>query len=183
MLGDTVRGLISSTRHMGHVFAGHCRRFRRYLHGSWPGADPCRHSSSHAIYVHYDAEGVVHDYVLEQLRQLSIAGFRVTFVSNARKFRDASVAAVKPFCRQIIRRRNVGYDFGAYKDAIALLGDLAECDRLLLMNDSVYGPFRPLTSIFEMADPECDFWGITDSWHQHHVGPWIIGNIEIPIDA
>jgi len=80
-----------------------------------------------------------------------------------------SLAEVQQFCRQVIWRRNVGYDFGAYKDAIAALGDLSCVDRLLLMNDSVYGPFRPLTEILNTIDPtQTDLWGITDSWDGHY---------------
>jgi lipopolysaccharide biosynthesis protein len=62
-------------------------------------------------------------------------------------------------------RRNAGYDFGGYKDGIKALGDLDQVERLLIMNDSVYGPFFPLTPILAAIDPlQTDFWGITDSW-------------------
>ena len=152
-----------------HMLVGHVRRLGRYVRRVWPGSDPCSDSSSQAVYAHYDPEGIIHDYVVEQMRQLAVARFRVTFVSNARKLTEESAAAVKPFCRQVIWRRNLGYDFGAYKDGIAHLGDLDGCDRLLLMNDSVYGPFRPLDAILDAVSPsQLDFWGITDSWDRHY---------------
>ncbi len=154
---------------LGDSFIGHLRRAGNYVRRTWPGDDPVGDSTHQAVYVHYDREGVVHDYVIEQLRQLVAANFRITFVTNARKLKEASAAAVIPFCRQVIWRRNVGHDIGAYKDGIAALGDLGGCDRLLLMNDSVYGPFRPLAEVLSSIDSsQTDFWGITDSWDGHY---------------
>src|SRR5256885_1795090 len=162
--------------HFGHACLGHLRRLRRTVRRSWAGGDPCGSSNDHAIYAHYDREGVIHDYVVEQLRQLVIAGFRVTFVTNARRMSDEAISTVRPFCRQMIWRRSVGYDFGAYKDGIAALGNPAACDRLLLMNDSIYGPLTPLREVLNAANPAaCDFWGITDSWDRHyHVQTYFI---------
>src|SRR5262249_12637577 len=134
-----------------------------------PGADPVKSSPDHAVYVHYDRHGVVHDYVIEQLRQLAVANFRITFVSNAPKLNKDGLSAVLPHCRLAIIRRNVGFDFGAYKDGITSIGDIVACDRLLLMNDSVYGPFWPISEFLDKADPaNADFWGITDSWDTHY---------------
>jgi lipopolysaccharide biosynthesis protein len=162
--------------HLCHSVIGHIRRLRSYVRRTWPGGDPCRASKDHAVYAHYDHEGIVHDYVVEQIRQLAIAGFRVTFVSNARRLSEASVSAVRPYCRETIWRRNVGYDFGAYKDGMAAIGDLSQCDRLLLMNDSIYGPFRPLGDVLKAANPsEAELWGITDSWdHHYHVQTYFV---------
>src|SRR5215212_6819303 len=128
-----------------HAIIGNLRRLRNHIRGSWPGTDPLPHSRYEAVYVHFDRHGIVHDYVHEQLRSLVAAGFRITFVSNAPKFSQKSVAEIAVFCRRIVWRRNTGYDFGAYKDGIKAIGDLDQVDRLLLMNDSVYGPFHPLT--------------------------------------
>jgi lipopolysaccharide biosynthesis protein len=89
---------------------------------------------------------------------------------------EEAISTVRPFCREMIWRRSVGYDFGAYKDGIAALGDLSTCDRLLLMNDSIYGPLMPLREVLNAANPAaCDFWGITDSWERHyHVQTYFI---------
>jgi lipopolysaccharide biosynthesis protein len=154
-----------------HAIIGNLRRLRNPVRDSWPGADPLPDSRHEAVYVHFDRHGIVHGYVLEHLRALVAAGFRITFVSNAPKFSRESIAGIAGFCRQILWRHNAGYDFGAYKDGIRAVGDLDQIDRLLLMNDSVYGPFFPLTKILAAVDPlQTDFWGITDSWeHAYHV--------------
>jgi lipopolysaccharide biosynthesis protein len=148
-----------------HTIFGNLRRLRNQVRRSWPGADPLSESRSEAVYVHFDRHGVIHDYVHEQLRALVGAGFRITFVSNATKFPEEAVTEISRFCRQILWRRNVGYDFGAYKDGIKAIGNLDRVERLVLMNDSVYGPFYPLKPLLEAVDPsKTDFWGITDSW-------------------
>lgn len=63
---------------------------------------------------------------------------------------------------EIIIRENIGFDAGAYKDA--LYGrDLSEYDELLLINDTFYGFFYPLEEFFLRVEEntEVDFWSIT----------------------
>lgn len=152
------------------------RMLHSWTRKRWTGKDPCAHSRDHAVYVHFDRRGMVHDYVLYQLRELVNSGFRVTFVTNSRRFNTSSVSAVSPYCREILWRHNTGYDFGAYKAGIGAIGDLDAVDRLLLMNDSVYGPFYPLSKLLADIDVrETDIWGITDSWEYHyHVHSYFI---------
>src|SRR5262249_33458587 len=92
-----------------HWIIGTLRLARNYVRKPWAGADPCGGSAHEAVYVHYDPRGAIHDYVTMQLRELAAAGFRVTFVSNARKFPPGNVPEIAAYCRQIIWRRNVGY--------------------------------------------------------------------------
>lgn len=118
-----------------------------------------------AIYVHFDRSGRVHDYVVHQLRELCAAGFRVTFVTNSPTFPPESRARAAPHCHAMLWRFNTGYDFGAYKDGIASIGNLEDLDGLILMNDSVYGPFHGLAGLLSEVDvSRADFWGIVDSW-------------------
>jgi lipopolysaccharide biosynthesis protein len=165
---------------------GHLCRLGSWVRQRWPGEDPMARSRHEAVYAHYDRRGVVHDYVIQQLRELVEAGFRVTFVSNSPVFPPASVRAAGTHCKQILWRRNMGHDFGAYKDGIRSLGDLKNVDRLLLMNDSVYGPFCPLSELLQRFDPSrIDLWGITDSWEGHyHVQSYFVlflkGAIDLP---
>jgi lipopolysaccharide biosynthesis protein len=175
-LHERLRPLIDVVR----ASVGHLRRLRSQVRSVRPGADPAAGSKRAAVYVHYDPQGRVHDYVIHQLRELQSAGLRVTFVTNAPKFGEASVAKVVPFCRHIIWRRNVGYDLGAYKDGIAAIGDVSGLTCLLLMNDSVYGPFRPLAEVLRAAEAaHADIWGITDSLEfDYHVQTYFIVFLE-----
>jgi len=134
-------------------------------------ADPLKDSGRAAIYVHFDPDGQVDDYVVHQVSALADAGFRVTFVSNSPTLPHDSRARISAFCKDIIWRFNTGYDFGAYKDGIASISNLDQLDGLLLMNDSVYGPFRQLREVLSRLDGStADFWGIADSFeYQHHI--------------
>jgi lipopolysaccharide biosynthesis protein len=150
---------------------GHVVRRRSLIRELRPASDPQSNSKLAAVYAHFDRDGFVADYVLHQLRELVDAGFRITFVSNSPTFPEQNWARVSPFCRNAMWRFNTGYDFGAYKDGIALIADLNDLDGLLLMNDSVYGPFWKLRDTLSSIDTSrTDFWGIADSWeYQHHI--------------
>jgi lipopolysaccharide biosynthesis protein len=129
-----------------------------------------------AVFAHYDRLGYVHDYVIHYVNSLRTAGFEVVFVSNAPRLLAEAIAKLRPLCASIIRRRNIGYDFAAYKDGIGVLSNAAELDELILANDSVYGPFTELAGILSPCAPEqAAVWGITDSWfRRYHVQSYFI---------
>ena len=153
-----------------------------FVRKTFPGADPLSTSKLAAVYAHYDSEGLIHDYVVHQLGELAAAGFRIVFVSNSPKFPPESVAQISPFCRSILWRCNIGYDFGAYKDGLNTVDGKDDLIALLLMNDSIYGPFfRLRDQLNEIDRSTTDFWGITDSWErQFHVQSYFLlffGNV------
>ncbi len=115
-----------------------------------------------AIFMHFDAAGTVAAYVRHYLEALRAAGFEIVFVSNAPRLDAADIV---PLCRAIVRRRNIGLDFGAWKDCWAALRHRDGLEMLLLANDSVYGPFHDLAGLVARADPAvADVWGATDNW-------------------
>jgi len=119
---------------------------------------------NHAVYVHYNAGGDVADYVLQALLELRENGYAVTFVTNSPIDEPAHLATLRILVREIVLRRNVGHDFAAYRDGIRRLADLPEPERLMLLNDSVYGPLFPLAETLEKAEESgADIFGITDS--------------------
>jgi hypothetical protein len=77
----------------------------------------------------------------------------------------------------VIIRRNVGYDFAAWRDALAVTAlPKAETRLLVLVNDSMYGPFTPLKAVFDRFDfSKADIWGLTDSWqHRFHLQSYFL---------
>jgi lipopolysaccharide biosynthesis protein len=142
-----------------------CRRRANFIVERHTGDGNLAGAKRVAAFVHYDRRGRLHDYVLYYLKCLRGAGFEIVFVSNAPLLPAESVAKLKPLCALILRRKNIGYDFAAYKDAIGTVGNVADLDELLLVNDSVYGPFEDMAAIISRCDPErAAVWGITDSW-------------------
>jgi hypothetical protein len=123
-----------------------------------------------ALFIHFDKQGRVADHVLAYVRALRDTGFSVVFISNSGRHHPDSVAALKPLCRAIVVRRNIGYDFGAAREALELL-DLprANTRRLLIANDSVYGPISSIEPMLARADfAVADLWGATDSWQRRY---------------
>ena len=122
-----------------------------------------------AVFLHYDRHGRVRDYVVYYLSALRKAGFEIVFVSNSKRLGDDEWARVLPFCALMLRRRNLGHDFGAYRDAIAEIGDPGNFDEIILANDSVYGPLQDLAPILERCDAQiAPVWGMTDSWDRRY---------------
>lgn len=140
-------------------------RKESYVRERWDGQLPLAGARRVAVFVHYDGQGVVHGFVLHYLRQLQKLGFATVFTSNGPRLAPEQVEQLQGLCALIIRRDNVGYDFGAYKEGIAAIPDLAALDMLLLANDSVYGPFHHLAAVLDRMPPqEAEVWGASDSW-------------------
>jgi lipopolysaccharide biosynthesis protein len=130
-----------------------------------------------ALFIHFDKQGRVGDHVLAYVRALYNHGFSVIFVSNSGHQRPNCVSALKPLCRAIVVRRNVGYDFGAIREALDLFGlPRRNTQRLLIANDSVYGPLSSLKPMLARADfAKADLWGATDSWqHRYHLQSYFL---------
>jgi lipopolysaccharide biosynthesis protein len=148
----------------------------RYVTDCTDGQDPCRGSNSAAVFCHYDRRGSVHDYVEYYLRCLCDAGFRVYFVSNVPHLTKEAIGRVTPFCTKVICRRNIGHDFGAYKEGILTIPDRGRLARLLIANDSVYGPLQPIDLCLNtMSAEHADVWGLTDSFEiKYHIQTYFV---------
>jgi len=164
-----VRRCCNRTYVYGSYFRSFARR-RDLIEERWRGLQDLSAARRVAVFNHYDRQGVVHDFVAHYIRQLTEAGFTIIFVSNSPGLSQATVERLLPSCALILRRANVGYDFGALKDGIAQIPTLERVDSLLLANDSVYGPFHALGDIVARMDQSADVWGITDNWaHRFHL--------------
>lgn len=116
------------------------------------------------VLAHFDRDGAVDDYVARYLQALDELGCETVFVSTAKNLDDESIRKIKPFCSKFIIKQNIGYDFASWRTGLEAVGDLSSYDRLIIANDSVYGPLQDLRKIFaEMDGRDVAFWGITDS--------------------
>jgi lipopolysaccharide biosynthesis protein len=144
-----------------HV-VGLLRRLRADVRAKWRGA--AAPSNKHVVYVHFDEQGRVHDYVFFQIRCFVNLGYAVTFVTNSPLLREKEIKLLIPLCREIIWRRNLGYDFGGYRDGLNAIPDQQEAEQIILTNDSVYGPLFPLEEYLAKCTPDIgDIWGMTDN--------------------
>lgn len=118
-----------------------------------------------AIYMTYNSKGIVDDYILYMIKSLKKICEDIIVVSNRQLPDDQKNKLCE--AKRIYERENKGYDVGAYAEVITMLydnGKLAEYNELVLLNDSVFGPFYDLNEMFSemnMRTPMVDFWGIT----------------------
>jgi hypothetical protein len=111
------------------------------------------------------------------LAALEAAGLSILFVSNSGHLRPGAWAALRALCAGILVRRNVGYDFGALREALAFWQlPHSHTELVLLMNDSVLGPFGPLAEVLDRLDfSAADIFGATDSRQRvHHLQSWFL---------
>jgi len=131
-----------------------------------------------ALFVHFDAGGRVAPAARDFIASLMKAGLDVVFVTNSEHILDEARAFLESHCAAILIRRNIGYDFGAWRDALDTLGlPRPETRAIFLVNDSVYGPFADLKPLLAAIDFErADLWGATESWqHSYHLQSFFLG--------
>jgi hypothetical protein len=115
------------------------------------GAPPTTAGRRIALYAHYSVSGRISSMVCRQLACYRANGFDVVFVTNSQNVEEDSWRAAAAHCWYLVRRRNIGFDFGAWRDSAALLLAGQVPEELLLVNDSVLGPLRSLTPLFAFA--------------------------------
>lgn len=129
------------------------------------------------FFSHFDKDGIVDDYVYNYLKSLYEVGIDIVFISTAKIENDVYIERLKKYCRNIIVKENIGYDFGAWKTGIDYLSaELEQYKSMIICNDSVYGPLFNLNNMIEsMKNKEVDFWGVTDSLEiKHHLQSYFI---------
>jgi hypothetical protein len=129
------------------------------------GARPQPGARRVALYAHYCVAGRVSAMVLEQVRAYSAAGFAVVFVTASPTIAADDWFAVQSLASLVVHRRNRGLDFGAWRDlADTLAARWPDIEELLLVNDSVLGPIRPLEPVFAALRSGGEgLFGLTDS--------------------
>ncbi len=130
-----------------------------------PGAVPLEGTRRVAIYIHYAPVPAVSRMVLAQVRAYRDLGFAVVFVSMSPGLPEAVLPELEACCALLVERRNHGLDFGAWHDILPeVLARAPGMAELLLVNDSLCGPFRALSPALEAmrAAPE-GLYGLTEN--------------------
>jgi len=97
-----------------------------------------------ALYLHWSPSGRISAMVRRQVALWREAGFDVVFITNAQPPPEDWEAIGADACLRL-RRTNVGRDFGAWRDGGAIArARFGSQQEVLLVNDSVLGPFLPL---------------------------------------
>jgi len=114
------------------------------------------------VFAHYDKHNKVDDYVYYYLTELLTVVQKLVFVTVS-NIGDEDIARLNTLNIEVIKRKNIGYDFYSYKVGIDSI-KLQEYNELIICNDSVFGPTTSLKKIFEkQQEIISDFWGMSDS--------------------
>lgn len=96
--------------------------------------------------------------------ELVDAGYRVVVVSSSTfteplRWGDADLTDVT-----VLRKPNVGYDFGSWAIGLHRFPEIASCTDVVLTNDSLAGPFATIAPLLDQlhASP-ADVWGLTET--------------------
>ncbi|MDD2705187.1 MAG: rhamnan synthesis F family protein, partial [Acidocella sp.] len=143
---------------------GQIRSTKQILH-VWPKGEIML-GPKVVLFMHFDGRGNVRAQLLDYMRDLKENGRDIVFVTNAGRLQPAPLIALQEICAAVIVRRNIGYDFGAWRDALDYLGlPRAETEEVIFANDSVFGPLLPLGDMLRRINyTKADIWGLTESW-------------------
>ncbi|PSL38792.1 rhamnan synthesis protein F [Labedella gwakjiensis] len=96
--------------------------------------------------------------------ELVRTGFRVVIVrSSADNAPWADLSALDPAVGYV-QRPNIGYDFGSWAAGMATFPEDLRRDQVLLVNDSIAGPFAPLDDLLDdFATTTADVWAATST--------------------
>lgn len=119
--------------------------------------------NSLCIYLTYDKQNIVDKYIGYMLKELKTCVDYLVVVCNERKI-SRGLDILEEYADAIFFRDNIGFDAGGFKDALCdFIGwdKVLQYEELVLVNDSMFGPFKPMKDIFvEMNGKNVDFWGL-----------------------
>ncbi len=119
------------------------------------------------FFAHFDRNGRIDPHVVNLVKSIAELGTDIVFVSGSENLIAAEIEKITPYTIRVIQKKNLGLDFGSWKVAMNQIAgaiNLASYQSLILANDSVYGPFFPLSDIFrKMEGRGLDFWAMTSN--------------------
>ena len=117
------------------------------------------------IFVTYDSEGIIDDYIPYLLEDMCKNLEHLVIVCNG-NVNEEGLSKLRRFTDDVFVRENIGYDAGAIKDVLYnLFGweNVYKFDELVLFNDSFFGPLYPFKEVFDAMDArELDYWGLVE---------------------
>lgn len=115
-----------------------------------------------ALYSFFDSEGIVDDYVIQQLNSFCAFFDEIHVVVNG-LLKEESKIKLNNIVDEILIRENEGFDAWGYRTLIRKIGyeKLSEFDEVICFNHTCFGPIFPIENMFKkMESKECDFWGM-----------------------
>ncbi len=118
------------------------------------------HPKRLGLFVFYDRDGIVDDYVEYLLQDISENFTRLVILSNS-TLEVSEQKKLEKYSSDIIIRENKGLDAGAFFEYFTSTDEYKKYDEVVCFNDTFFGPFYSFKRIFEcMDDRDIDFWGL-----------------------
>jgi hypothetical protein len=130
-----------------------------------------------AILAHWARTSGLNRSVTTLVSALADAGYQILLVSTSEDADPLRWPDARPDDVTVIRRPNLGYDFGSWATAIDRFPRLLDADRILFLNDSLAGPFASIDRLLSrFHDSTADAWAVTDtSQFGHHLQSYCFG--------
>lgn len=128
------------------------------------------------IFLFYDRDGIVDDYIVYMLRDLKKSLKYLLTVCNGRPS-DKGLEILEEISDEVLVRANSGFDVGGYREGLFHLGfkELNKYDEIVMLNYTFFGSVYPFAEAFaKMSTKDLDFWGLTK---HHKVDPDPFGKI------
>jgi hypothetical protein len=130
-----------------------------------------------AIVVQFSTDPAVSRSFPTLIAELTSAGYHCIVASACEAPGDLSWPWGRPDALTVLRKPNIGYDFGSAAVALHRFPDVLAAPYVLVVNDSNVGPFRSLRPCIEAFEKsEADVWGLTGSnQHTYHLQSFFLG--------
>ena len=137
-----------------------------------------------ALMAHWSTDPVPSRSVVATMGALDAAGYDTVLVGTAQLAgplgRTCAWAPGQPSlppATSVLRRANAGHDFGSWAAVLAALPGVQAASRVLLVNDSVIGPLRPLApALADFEHGPGRVWGLVGSCqHRPHLQTFFMG--------
>lgn len=134
-------------------------------------------SSRIAVVAQYSTTSTMSRSVYTYLVELARCGYQVVVSSACEAEGPLRWPASLPVGVAVLRKPNLGYDFGSWAAALHQFPEIRKADRVLLTNDSMLGPFESVAPLLaQFHDGGADVWGITDSYQfVRHLQSYALG--------
>lgn len=135
-----------------------------------PDADLC-------LFVVHAPLGQLPDMTSQYLQELRQSGLKIVVCLAVNDVATTICDGWAQLADAVVLRENIGFDFGAWADLLRWHPDLWSARRLIFANDSVMGPFRPLSGMFErLRQRDAGFFALTDcTIHKYHAQSYFFG--------
>ena len=133
---------------------------RKHMQEIWVSSS-IHNAQKFAVMAHWDPHNRIDPYVKHYLSALKKMGFATIIASQIEVIVENDA---EDYLDAAIWRTCSGYDFTSWKGALEYFPKILDSKELLLCNDSVFGPIKPLEPIhLSMEELNCDFWGMGES--------------------